>query len=63
MLEAKEDCDSLKDRFPVADQGYSVYMLVSCRHSASRCEVRRNFTKGGPIQPRQTSGFVWPLEI
>ena len=26
MLEAKEDCDALKDRFPVADQGYSVYM-------------------------------------
>ena len=43
MLEAKEDCDSLKDRFPVADQGYSVYLLVSCRHSASRREVRMLF--------------------
>ena len=29
MLEAKEDCDTLRERFPVADKGYPVYMSAS----------------------------------
>ena len=56
MLEAKEDCDSLKDRFPVADQGYcrSLPQQTVVRSEGRFTSMRERVAQ----YPRQTSGFV-----